>query len=67
MSTTRFWGDPDDGDKVRRAEERPLYEMGGNISGSNWGNGWPDNICESYHIVRIRILYEYRISNIQLA
>ena len=37
MSTTRFWGEPDDGDKVRRAEERPLYEMGVNISGSNWG------------------------------
>ena len=28
MSTTRFWGEPDDGVKVRRAKGRPLYKMG---------------------------------------
>ena len=33
MSTTRFWGEPDDGDKVRRAQGRPLYEMGGKYFG----------------------------------
>ena len=27
MSTTRFWGEPDDGVKVRHAKGRPLYEM----------------------------------------
>ena len=34
MSTTRFWGEPDDGDTVRRAESRPLYEMG--VYTLNW-------------------------------
>ena len=33
MSTTRFLGEPYDGDKVRRAHGKPLYEMGVNISG----------------------------------
>ena len=33
MNTTRFWGEPDDGHKVRRAKGRPLYEMGVNIPG----------------------------------
>ena len=27
MSTTRFWGKPDDGVKVRHAEGGTLYEM----------------------------------------
>ena len=27
MSTTQFWGEPDDGVKVRHAEGGPLYEM----------------------------------------
>ena len=31
MSTTRFWGEPDDEDKVRRAQGRLLYEIGVNI------------------------------------
>ena len=33
MSITRFWGEPDDEDKVRRAQGRPFYEMGINILG----------------------------------
>ena len=33
MSTTRFWGEPDDGVKVRHTEGGPLYEMGVNILG----------------------------------
>ena len=33
MGTTRFWGEPDDGDKVPRAEGRLLYGMGVNILG----------------------------------
>ena len=33
MSTTRFLGEPDDGDKVRRAQGRLLYEMGVNMLG----------------------------------
>ena len=37
MNTTRFWGEPDDGDKVRRAEGRPLSEIGVNILGWNLG------------------------------
>ena len=37
MRTTRFWGEPDDGIKIRRAKGRLLYEMGVNILGSNWG------------------------------
>ena len=28
MSTTRFWGEPDDGVKVRHAAGGPLYEIG---------------------------------------
>ena len=31
MSTTRFWGEPNNGDKVRRAQGRLLYEMVLNI------------------------------------
>ena len=27
MSITRFWGEPDDGVKVRHAESGPLYGM----------------------------------------
>ena len=27
MSTTRFWGEPDDGVNVRHSEGGPLYEM----------------------------------------
>ena len=33
MSTTRFWGEPDHGVKVRHAEGGPLYEMGVKILG----------------------------------
>ena len=33
MSTTRFWGEPVDGVKVRHAEGGSLYEMGVKI----WG------------------------------
>ena len=33
MSTTRFWGEPDDGFNVRHAKGGPLYEMGVKI----WG------------------------------
>ena len=33
MSTTRFWGEPNDGVKVRHAEGGPLYGMGAKI----WG------------------------------
>ena len=33
MSTTRFWGEPDDGVKVRHAKGGPLYEIGVKI----WG------------------------------
>ena len=33
MSTTRFWGEPDDGVKVRHAEGEPLYVMGVKIRG----------------------------------
>ena len=28
MSTTRFWGEPDDGVEVRHAKGGPLYEIG---------------------------------------
>ena len=35
MSTTRFWGEPDDGVKVRHADGGPLYEMGVEIWGLN--------------------------------
>ena len=28
MSTTRFWGETDDGVNVRHAEGGPLYEIG---------------------------------------
>ena len=37
MSTTRFWGEPDDGDKVRRAQGRPLYEIGCQIFWGKFG------------------------------
>ena len=33
MSTIRFWGEPDDGVKVRHAGGGSLYEMGVKISG----------------------------------
>ena len=33
MSTTRFWGEPDDGVNVRHAKGGPLYEIGVKI----WG------------------------------
>ena len=33
MSTTRFWGETDDGVKVRHAEGGPLYGVGVKI----WG------------------------------
>ena len=33
MSTTRFKGEADEGDEVRHAQGRPLYEMGVNILG----------------------------------
>ena len=33
MSTTRFWGEPDDGVKIRHAGGGPIYEMGVKI----WG------------------------------
>ena len=33
MSTTRFRGEADEGDKVRHARGRPFYEMGVNILG----------------------------------
>ena len=35
MSTTRFWGEPDDGVKVRHAEGGSLYVMGVKILGWN--------------------------------
>ena len=38
MSTTRFWGEPDDGVKVRHAKSGPLYEMGVKIWGELGGN-----------------------------
>ena len=63
MSTTRFWGEPDDGVKVRRARGDPSIKWVYIFWGEIEVNGWPDNIFESYHIVRIRISYEYRISN----
>ena len=37
MSTTWVWGEADEEDKVRHAQGRPLYEMGVNILGWNWG------------------------------
>ena len=33
MSTTRFRGEADEGDKVRHAQGRPLYEMGADTFG----------------------------------
>ena len=33
MSTTRFMGEADEEDKVRHAQERPLYEICVNILG----------------------------------
>ena len=42
MSTTRFWGEPDEWGKVRRAKEGPLYEMGVIFWGEIGGNGWPE-------------------------
>ena len=33
MSTTQFWGEPDNGDKVRHVKGGTLYEMGVKI----WG------------------------------
>ena len=42
MSTTRFWGEPDDGVKVRHAKGGPLYEMGVKIWGELGGNRWPE-------------------------
>ena len=33
MGTTRFRGEADEGDKVRHAQGRTLYETGVNISG----------------------------------
>ena len=42
MGTTQFRGQADEGDKVRHAQGRPLYEMGVNIFwGEIGGNGWP--------------------------
>ena len=38
MSTTRFWGEPDDGVKVRHAENGSLYVMDVNILGELGGN-----------------------------
>ena len=44
MSTTRFWGEPDDGVKVRHAGSGPLYEMGvkilGGIRGKSMAGGF---------------------------
>ena len=42
MSTTRFWGEPDDGVKVRHAKGGPLYEIGVKIWGGVGGNRWPE-------------------------
>ena len=42
MSTTRFWGTPDDGVKVRHAEGGPVFEMGVKIWGELGGNRWPE-------------------------
>ena len=35
MSTTRFWGEPDDGVNVRHAKGGPLYGKGCNDLGVN--------------------------------
>ena len=56
MSTTRFWGEPDDGIKVRRAKGRPLYEMDVNILGSNWGNGWPEGSKISGELYQVQCI-----------
>ena len=44
MSTTRFWGEPDDGVKVRHAEGGPFYEMSvkilGEIRGKSMAGGF---------------------------
>ena len=45
MSTTRFWGEPDDRVKVRHAEGGHLYEM--NVQrfwGESGGNRWPEGL-----------------------
>ena len=42
MSTTRFWGEPDDGVKVRHAEGGPLFEISVKIWGELGGNRWPE-------------------------
>ena len=41
MGTTQFRGEADEGDRVRHAQGRPLYEMDVNILGEIEGNGWP--------------------------
>ena len=41
MSTTRFRGETDKGDKVRHAHGRPHYEICVNYRGEIGLNGWP--------------------------
>ena len=41
MGTTQFRGEADEGDRVRHAQGRPLYEMDVNILGEIGRNGWP--------------------------
>ena len=42
MSTTRFWGEPDDEFEVRHAEGGPFYVMGVKIWVEIGGNRWPE-------------------------
>ena len=42
MSTTRFWGEPDNGDKVRRAKEDPSRKWEEIFWGEIGGNGWSE-------------------------
>ena len=37
MSTTRFEGEADEGDKIRHAQGKPFYGIYVNILGLNWG------------------------------
>ena len=43
MSTTQFWGEPDDGVNVRHAEGGPsmkwVYRFGGELGGNRWPEG----------------------------
>ena len=68
MSITRFWGETDDGVKVRHADGGPLYEMGvkiwGWIRGKSMFGGfyWKLVYCILY-TNEYYMNIEYRISN----